>query len=153
MEAIEGGALQKLLVILATEQPLTAKKKVCFSSLSPAQLPAHLWSLDGKGPFPGSTCHPLGPEWSCAAWCRGRGPSHLKQHGSMPRGLEAWVWLTQCSLGSHPLPSCPGLQFIYGVISKMSDVSPGSLRPGFLGVAIPERLGWRQEEWRLGWGS
>lgn len=24
------GALQKLLVILATEQPLTTKKKVCF---------------------------------------------------------------------------------------------------------------------------
>ncbi|CAO2593677.1 Nucleotide exchange factor SIL1, partial [Lemmus lemmus] len=31
VEAIEGGALQKLLVILATEQPLTAKKKVLFA--------------------------------------------------------------------------------------------------------------------------
>ena len=40
VEAIEGGALQKLLVILATEQPLTAKKKVGFRSLSPAQ-PQH----------------------------------------------------------------------------------------------------------------
>lgn len=28
IEAIEGGALQKLLVILATEQPLAVKKKV-----------------------------------------------------------------------------------------------------------------------------
>lgn len=28
IEAIEGGALQKLLVILATEQPLPVKKKV-----------------------------------------------------------------------------------------------------------------------------
>lgn len=39
VEAIEGGALQKLLVILATEQPLTAKKKV---SLCPSfyQVPA-----------------------------------------------------------------------------------------------------------------
>lgn len=34
MEAIEGGALQKLLVILATEQPLTAKKKVLFALCS-----------------------------------------------------------------------------------------------------------------------
>lgn len=33
VEAIEGGALQKLLVILATEQPLTAKKKVCLCLL------------------------------------------------------------------------------------------------------------------------
>ncbi|KFQ34835.1 Nucleotide exchange factor SIL1, partial [Mesitornis unicolor] len=31
IEAIEGGALQKLLVILATEQPLTAKKKALFA--------------------------------------------------------------------------------------------------------------------------
>uniref|UniRef100_A0A8C2YML0 Nucleotide exchange factor SIL1 n=1 Tax=Chinchilla lanigera TaxID=34839 RepID=A0A8C2YML0_CHILA len=31
VEAIEGGALQKLLVVLATEQPLTAKKKVLFA--------------------------------------------------------------------------------------------------------------------------
>uniref|UniRef100_A0A8C7B4C8 Nucleotide exchange factor SIL1 n=1 Tax=Neovison vison TaxID=452646 RepID=A0A8C7B4C8_NEOVI len=31
VEAIEGGALQKLLVILATEQPLPAKKKVLFA--------------------------------------------------------------------------------------------------------------------------
>lgn len=37
VEAIEGGALQKLLVILATEQPLTVKKKVGFCSLPPAQ--------------------------------------------------------------------------------------------------------------------
>lgn len=36
MEAIEGGALQKLLVILATEQPLTAKKKVGSCSLLPS---------------------------------------------------------------------------------------------------------------------
>lgn len=34
VEAIEGGALQKLLVILATEQPLTAKKKVLFALCS-----------------------------------------------------------------------------------------------------------------------
>ncbi|XP_058564507.1 nucleotide exchange factor SIL1 isoform X1 [Neofelis nebulosa] len=34
IEAIEGGALQKLLVILATEQPLTAKKKVLFALCS-----------------------------------------------------------------------------------------------------------------------
>lgn len=33
MEAIDGGALQKLLVILATEQPPTTKKKVCFCPL------------------------------------------------------------------------------------------------------------------------
>lgn len=44
VEAIEGGALQKLLVILATEQPLTAKKKVGFCSFPPAQPPAHLWA-------------------------------------------------------------------------------------------------------------
>ncbi|XP_019362097.1 PREDICTED: nucleotide exchange factor SIL1 isoform X1 [Gavialis gangeticus] len=31
IEAIEGGALQKLLVILATEQPLTVKKKALFA--------------------------------------------------------------------------------------------------------------------------
>lgn len=36
VEAIEGGALQKLLVILATDQPLTAKKKVGFCSLLPS---------------------------------------------------------------------------------------------------------------------
>ncbi|XP_010612086.1 nucleotide exchange factor SIL1 isoform X2 [Fukomys damarensis] len=34
VEAIEGGALQKLLVILATEQPPTAKKKVLFALCS-----------------------------------------------------------------------------------------------------------------------
>ncbi|XP_045856332.1 nucleotide exchange factor SIL1 isoform X4 [Meles meles] len=34
VEAIEGGALQKLLVILATEQPLPAKKKVLFALCS-----------------------------------------------------------------------------------------------------------------------
>ncbi|KAM7142597.1 nucleotide exchange factor SIL1 isoform 2-T3 [Molossus nigricans] len=34
VEAIEGGALQKLLVILATEQPLAAKKKVLFALCS-----------------------------------------------------------------------------------------------------------------------
>lgn len=34
VEAIEGGALQKLLVILATEQPLTVKKKVLFALCS-----------------------------------------------------------------------------------------------------------------------
>ncbi|KAM5299089.1 nucleotide exchange factor SIL1 isoform 2-T2 [Ctenodactylus gundi] len=34
VEAIEGGALQKLLVILATEQPLTTKKKVLFALCS-----------------------------------------------------------------------------------------------------------------------
>uniref|UniRef100_A0A8D1AAE5 Nucleotide exchange factor SIL1 n=2 Tax=Sus scrofa TaxID=9823 RepID=A0A8D1AAE5_PIG len=34
VEAVEGGALQKLLVILATEQPLTAKKKVLFALCS-----------------------------------------------------------------------------------------------------------------------
>ncbi|XP_062045048.1 nucleotide exchange factor SIL1 isoform X2 [Lepus europaeus] len=34
VEAIEGGALQKLLVILATEQPLSAKKKVLFALCS-----------------------------------------------------------------------------------------------------------------------
>ncbi|XP_012996581.1 nucleotide exchange factor SIL1 isoform X3 [Cavia porcellus] len=34
VEAIEGGALQKLLVILATDQPLTAKKKVLFALCS-----------------------------------------------------------------------------------------------------------------------
>lgn len=34
VEAIEGGALQKLLVILATEQPLATKKKVLFALCS-----------------------------------------------------------------------------------------------------------------------
>ncbi|XP_058135431.1 nucleotide exchange factor SIL1 isoform X1 [Dasypus novemcinctus] len=34
VEAVEGGALQKLLVILATEQPLAAKKKVLFALCS-----------------------------------------------------------------------------------------------------------------------
>ncbi|XP_031221209.1 nucleotide exchange factor SIL1 isoform X2 [Mastomys coucha] len=34
VEAIEGGALQKLLVILATDQPLPAKKKVLFALCS-----------------------------------------------------------------------------------------------------------------------
>ncbi|OWK11730.1 SIL1 [Cervus elaphus hippelaphus] len=34
VEAIEGGALQKLLVILATEQPLTTKKKALFALCS-----------------------------------------------------------------------------------------------------------------------
>ncbi|XP_021567224.1 nucleotide exchange factor SIL1 [Carlito syrichta] len=34
VEAIEGGALQKLLVLLATEQPLTVKKKVLFALCS-----------------------------------------------------------------------------------------------------------------------
>ncbi|XP_061045644.1 nucleotide exchange factor SIL1 isoform X2 [Eubalaena glacialis] len=34
VEAIEGGALQKLLVVLATEQSLTAKKKVLFALCS-----------------------------------------------------------------------------------------------------------------------
>uniref|UniRef100_A0A2K6QBK3 Nucleotide exchange factor SIL1 n=1 Tax=Rhinopithecus roxellana TaxID=61622 RepID=A0A2K6QBK3_RHIRO len=34
VEAVEGGALQKLLVILATEQPFTAKKKVLFALCS-----------------------------------------------------------------------------------------------------------------------
>ncbi|XP_055980451.1 nucleotide exchange factor SIL1 isoform X2 [Sorex fumeus] len=34
VEAIEGGTLQKLLVILATEQPLTTKKKVLFALCS-----------------------------------------------------------------------------------------------------------------------
>ncbi|XP_051058232.1 nucleotide exchange factor SIL1 isoform X2 [Phodopus roborovskii] len=34
VEAMEGGALQKLLVILATEQPLSAKKKVLFALCS-----------------------------------------------------------------------------------------------------------------------
>lgn len=51
MEAIEGGALQKLLVILATEQPLTAKKKVGFCSFPPAQPPAHLWARKALVPF------------------------------------------------------------------------------------------------------
>ncbi|XP_006891242.1 PREDICTED: nucleotide exchange factor SIL1-like [Elephantulus edwardii] len=34
VEAVEGGALQKLLVILATEQPLATKKKVLFALCS-----------------------------------------------------------------------------------------------------------------------
>ncbi|XP_057346923.1 nucleotide exchange factor SIL1 isoform X1 [Manis pentadactyla] len=34
VEAIEGGALQKLLVVLATEQPLTVKKKALFALCS-----------------------------------------------------------------------------------------------------------------------
>ncbi|XP_012604257.1 nucleotide exchange factor SIL1 isoform X1 [Microcebus murinus] len=34
VEAVEGGALQKLLVILATEQPLAVKKKVLFALCS-----------------------------------------------------------------------------------------------------------------------
>lgn len=41
VEAIEGGALQKLLVILATEQPLPAKKKVGFCSLLPSPQHTH----------------------------------------------------------------------------------------------------------------
>ncbi|XP_077793211.1 nucleotide exchange factor SIL1 isoform X4 [Macaca mulatta] len=60
VEAIEGGALQKLLVILATEQPLTAKKKVCFHALPPAWPPGRL-SL-GLSPAPGS----LSPGPVCA---------------------------------------------------------------------------------------
>lgn len=88
VEAIEGGALQKLLVILATEQPLTAKKKVCFCSVPPAQPLAHLWSLKGTGPFSDFTL-PLGSEWSSTGWRRGRGPTHPKQHGSLLNHLEA----------------------------------------------------------------
>lgn len=68
VEAIEGGALQKLLVILATEQPLPAKKKVCICSLPAAQPLAHLQSLRDKGPFFGCACHPWGPECSPIHW-------------------------------------------------------------------------------------
>lgn len=78
MEAIEGGALQKLLVILATEQPLTAKKKVCFHALPTAWPPGHLWGLKGKGSCPGYACY-LG-DLSVICWVAwGRGYTKLKQ--------------------------------------------------------------------------
>jgi hypothetical protein len=52
VEAIEGGALQKLLVILATEQPLTVKKKVSFCPFLLPNTQHTLWGLKGKVPFP-----------------------------------------------------------------------------------------------------
>lgn len=50
VEAIEGGALQKLLVILATDQPLPAKKKASLL-LALVWCLAYLLGLKGKGSF------------------------------------------------------------------------------------------------------
>ncbi|XP_065265312.1 nucleotide exchange factor SIL1 isoform X2 [Emys orbicularis] len=47
VEAIEGGALQKLMVILATEQPLSVKKKLQFLKLGGLQVLRNLFKEKG----------------------------------------------------------------------------------------------------------
>lgn len=54
---------------------------------------------------------------------------------------------------SHTLASCPGPLFVHWVTWKVSEISPGSPRSGFWGVAVLEGSGWCQEEWGQDWGS
>lgn len=59
IEAIEGGALQKLLVILATEQPQAVKKKV--SEQGSASGPSHFHSAGTHTRAGGAFAHPGHP--------------------------------------------------------------------------------------------
>lgn len=77
VEAVEGGALQKLLVILATEQPLTAKKKVGFCSPSPAQTRTPV-EPEQQESLSRLCTSPWGPGWSSKGWRRAEAPSPEK---------------------------------------------------------------------------
>lgn len=100
VEAIEGGALQKLLVILATDQPLPAKKKASLL-LAPVWRLAFLLDLKGKGSFPHTpqsttieeSSHRLTPVSS-----RGQVEPLLNDLASPPQSPEPCCWLPTCLL-------------------------------------------------------